>query len=586
MRNSNKIWIGTLAACFLLPLLASRAVSSDVKKQQHNNLPSTTWYMAEGSTQCNEKGNFDTYFTIQNTSNDHADVAITYMGFDGVIGTQSVRIPPKSTSIASANKHIGAGFDFSIKIEGVNDQPIIVERTTYWNNRVAGISRQCAHSSVGVTTPSTTWYMAEGSTKGGFETYVLIQNSGTNKATVDITYMTEGGSVPGPALSLYPQTRQTVNVADTLPNEPAVSIKVTSDNPIVAERSTYWSSNATSGFRQCAHSSVGVTTPSTTWYMAEGSTYYDNQGGFDTWLLIQNPGNNVATVDVNYMTEGGSVPGPALSIPPQSRRTVNVADTVHNEPNISIQVISNSPIVVERTTYWNNHLTGISRQCAHSSVGVTTPSPTWYMAEGRTKGGFDTYVLIQNPGTNVAMVDVTYMTDGGSVPGPALSIPPQSRQTVNVADTLPNESNVSIQVTSDSPIVAERSTYWSSNTTSGFRQSAHSSIGSSYGAAILELATTREAEQAWLVKREYGKVVLTVNDMGALPVTKFIFYRKAAGGTYHGVYQALKEIAPSELQNNSYTFYDKYLEEGGYIYKVVAIGQNGAPVGTSNETTI
>ena len=57
--------------------------------------------------------------------------------------------------------------------------------------------------------PATTWYLAEGCTAGGFETWVLVQNPYATGVTVDLTLMTEAGpqnppdlqDVPVPALS-------------------------------------------------------------------------------------------------------------------------------------------------------------------------------------------------------------------------------------------------------------------------------------------------------------------------------------------------------------------------------------------------
>ncbi|MEW6554170.1 MAG: hypothetical protein AB1384_07795, partial [Actinomycetota bacterium] len=46
-----------------------------------------------------------------------------------------------------------------------------------------------------------------------------------------------------------------------------------------------------------------------------------------------------------------------------------------------------------------------ARRCAHDSVGATAPAASWYLAEGSTAGGMETYVLVQNPGDTEARVD-------------------------------------------------------------------------------------------------------------------------------------------------------------------------------------
>ncbi|MBU4490200.1 MAG: hypothetical protein KKE79_06150, partial [Actinobacteria bacterium] len=53
---------------------------------------------------------------------------------------------------------------------------------------------------------SETWYLAEGSTNGGFETWVLVQNPGDEKATAELMFMTGAGEVAGPTLELEPHS--------------------------------------------------------------------------------------------------------------------------------------------------------------------------------------------------------------------------------------------------------------------------------------------------------------------------------------------------------------------------------------------
>ncbi|MBU4391611.1 MAG: hypothetical protein KJ907_05480, partial [Actinobacteria bacterium] len=113
-------------------------------------------------------------------------------------------------------------------------QPVVAERAVYWDHRTGG------HDSVGVTNPSTTWYLSEGSTGEGFETWVLVQNPNNTEAEVVVTYMTPSGPVSGPCATISANSRQTFNVGDTVPGEWEVSTRVTSDQPVIAERAMYW----------------------------------------------------------------------------------------------------------------------------------------------------------------------------------------------------------------------------------------------------------------------------------------------------------------------------------------------------------
>ncbi|MHB8896376.1 MAG: IPT/TIG domain-containing protein, partial [Candidatus Geothermincolia bacterium] len=257
-----------------------------------------------------------------------------------------------------------------------------------------------------------TWYLAEGCTgsdgRGGFETWVLVQNPGAISADVALTFMTDEGPEPGPTLIVPPDSRTTVSVKDFVPDTWSVSTTLESTQPVIAERSVYW--NATNCYRQAATDSIGVTTPATGWYLAEGCTGIAASGTFETWVLVQNPGNQAADVSLTYMTTGGPVAGPSFQLPAFSRKSIDVADTLPNCWSVSTSITSNVPVVAERSMYLNTAAT--YRQAATDSIGVEAGATTWYLAEGCTgadkSGAFETWVLVQNPGDQAANVQLTY----------------------------------------------------------------------------------------------------------------------------------------------------------------------------------
>jgi len=107
---------------------------------------------------------------------------------------------------------------------------------------------------------------AEGSTAGGMETWVLVQNPGTSPSAWTSPCKPEKGR-------LAPAALQNVNI----PGASRVSFRLndycqTYDvppwfrlGPVVAERATYGPG------REWAHDSVGVSAPAVTWCLAEGS---------------------------------------------------------------------------------------------------------------------------------------------------------------------------------------------------------------------------------------------------------------------------------------------------------------------------
>jgi hypothetical protein len=99
-------------------------------------------------------------------------------------------------------------------------------------------------------------------------------------------------------------------------------------------------------------------------------------------------------------------------------------------------------------------------------------SYTWYLAEGATAGGMETFILVQNPGGSEAEVSLTFITESGPQQGPTAVLPPHTRRTWKANDYV-SSYDVSTTVTSDQPVVAERSMY------GGNRTWAHDSIGHS-----------------------------------------------------------------------------------------------------------
>ncbi len=396
---------------------------------------STTWYLAEGST----NGGFETWVLVQNPGGSDAHVELTYMTPSGPVAGPTAIVPATSRKTFFVADRVPNQWSVSTKV--TSSVPVIAERAMY------GPGRQWGHDSVASRAASDTWYLAEGSTAAGFETWVVVQNPNGSAANVTLTFMTPDGPVAGPTVSVGANSRRTFFVADTVPDEWSVSTKVTSNRPVIAERAMY------GGGRAWGHDSAGVTAAAGSWYLAEGCT----NGGFETWVVVQNPNGSAADVTLTYMTADGEVTGPSFSLPANSRKTVNVADEVPGTWEVSTKVTANRPVIAERAMY------GGGRKWGHDSAGVSSPSNDWYLAEGCTQTGFETWVLVQNPNDYDVDVQLTYMTTAGAIPGPAATLAPNSRTTFNVAETVPFEWEISTFVHADAGVIAERSMYGDPN---------------------------------------------------------------------------------------------------------------------------
>ncbi|MDY6794946.1 MAG: hypothetical protein SWK76_06665 [Actinomycetota bacterium] len=110
-------------------------------------------------------------------------------------------------------------------------------------------------------------------------------------------------------------------------------------------------------------------------------------------------------------------------------------------------------MVCEWAMYGNN------RTWANDSVGVIQPDSSWSMAEGCTAAGFETRILVQNPGGNSVEIDMYFMTDTEIVTGPLETIPPHSRRYHNAREYV-DSYNVSTLIFSDGgDVICERAMY-------------------------------------------------------------------------------------------------------------------------------
>ncbi|MBN2169167.1 MAG: VCBS repeat-containing protein [Actinobacteria bacterium] len=402
-----------------------------------------TWYLAEGST----AGGMETWVLVQNPGDENAEIRLTYMTSEGPISGPVATLAPHTRKTFNAAETVPDKWEVSTMVS--SDEEIVAERAVYGGNRT------WATDSVGVSEARKKWYLAEGCTNGGMETWVLVQNPNTTAASVSLSFQTDAGQINGPGAVIPAYSRVSFNLSDYVPGYWGVSTKVEADRPVVAERSMFGNG------RTWATDSIGANLPATAWYLAEGST----GPGMETWLLIQNPTHPDANVHIDYMTPNGAVTGPSFAIKAGSRMTVYAGNTVEGESSLSSFVTSDIPVIAERSMYGNG------RAWATDSIGSVTPAEKWCLAEGSTGPGMETWITVQNPNDEEVNVTVEYMTGNGPVKGPVTSMPPRSRSTFFVADTIGSVWDVSTTVTADAPVVVERAMY------GGNRTWGHESIG-------------------------------------------------------------------------------------------------------------
>lgn len=401
-----------------------------------------TWYLPEGTS----NWGFETYLSIANPSDRSVWVRLTYMTPEGSVPKPDFMVPAFSQTTVRPAEDLGAS-DFSTRIECLDGKAIAVDRTMSWTGD--GAASPEAHSSVGVNAPAARWYLPEGSSKWGFESWLLVQNPNDRAANVELMYMTEDAGPMSFAKQVPANSRATFNMFDDI-GERDASVMVSADRPVIPERAMYRNS------RSEGHDSIGTTTAAREYYLAEGTSAW----GFATYVLVQNPNAVEANVMLTYMTPEGAVEQPSFVMPPNSRKTVRANDALPGR-DFSTRVVADVPVIAERAMYWQ----AAGHEACHDSIGVPETATRFFLPDGETSGGRETWTLVQNPNDTDVTVELRYLQAGGGALAPLVdTVRARSRKTYFMADMVPSgrASIVVSSKTAGKEIVVERAMYWNS----------------------------------------------------------------------------------------------------------------------------
>ncbi len=345
------------------------------------------------------------------------------------------------------------------------------------------------------------WYFAEGYTGAGFQEYLCVLNPNDEDVTIKVNFILENSENNfAKEYAIPAHQRFTLSVNGEAPDS-NVSLRIASSGRVICERPIYFNyrGNWTGG-----HDVVGANQPSNEWYFAEGTT----RAGFEEWLCIMNPdAEKDAKVGVSYMNATGEVKVKEYAVPKASRFTVDVNAEVGADQDISIKIVSTgAAVVAERPMYFNyaNVWTG-----GHITMGAQKLESHWYFAEGTTRGNFDEWLCIGNPGSEATTATVTYFITGQGPVVKTYEVAAHSRYTVKVNDAIGPELDVSVSVVTDKPTVVERPMYFNYG---GSWTGGHDVIGSNFITEGWYLAegTNRAGFEEWLCLLNPGETDCSV----------------------------------------------------------------------------
>ena len=338
---------------------------------------STDFYFADVSS----LPGYHSYITILNPpSGTAATITVTYYFASSIQGTDTLVVQPgtRGTIIPKSLNARAATWVHS-------DQPVVVERPTYFNNYSYGNAQNAYGSAtvVGAPKPANDWRFAEGYTGGQFQENLVLANFGTTLANATVVLEYDNGSTLTNTYPINPQdnitldvnfaTDRTIGVCSPKPCalSQSVSAEITT-NPgtnIVAEREMFFHFNHFDRALNRTTTAMGGTddvgqsgaATNTSYSFAEGYTF----NGYDEWLTAQNPTNNLETVWVTLINGKGTVYSFSISVLAHSRYTLNVDEkvvlqmyhtgdgTAGYQVSMTVQTTDGSAFVAERPMYWN-----------------------------------------------------------------------------------------------------------------------------------------------------------------------------------------------------------------------------------------
>ncbi len=298
--------------------------------------------------------------------------------------------------------------------------------------------------------PEVTWYFGAGAPFDPSRVWIMLMNPQPKVAEAILTLTRPGGSIARKEYSLKPTSRLSIALDDIVAEAP-ISVVVEADQGIYAERTTY--------FAHDGHTTAGAQAPAPTWYFAEGFT----GGGFETWIMLYNPHAVSTRAIIRLAREDGSMVKREYTLAPVSSQSILLNQVL---PNVSFSTVveAERDILAERVVYFSG------RRGVHGVLGASAPAKTWYLPEGYTGPGFETWLLLYNSSQNWANAIITFMKDDGHTVVQRHRIHPTARFTLS-ANTIVPDTAFSTRVEADQPLVVERAVYFSE------REGGHCSLG-------------------------------------------------------------------------------------------------------------
>jgi beta-lactamase class A len=217
---------------------ASRLVYEDILRRHYGEgdfsavsyRPQTQWFFTEVCT----RERFETWLCLGNAEKGNVQAVLKTMDDLGKEREFRISVPPESTMSLRVSQLAGKNLDLTMDIS--SDSPIKAELVTYLSYKGRWTLSDSEARSIG---RAREFYIADVSTREGFEAWLYLVNLGPGDSNCTISAMTSAGQTAKFPVVIPARGRKSLLLNDLIASDPDICLCVLSDTPVVAEKVVY-----------------------------------------------------------------------------------------------------------------------------------------------------------------------------------------------------------------------------------------------------------------------------------------------------------------------------------------------------------
>ena len=397
-------------------------------------------------------------FVISNFAEVPVGGTITRFLVDGVARQQRFAVPARSTLEVDALAGVKSGF-VSALVESQGAALVVEQQTLH---RAGNAVATCA------STPSGTWFLADGFTGADSVDQIVVTNPSLDSAILDVSFVTAIGERNPQSLKGVVVPPESVRVFDVAGldarNEviAAVAVRATVGRVVVG-RSQHYLGRGRLGYTM----SLAASATSNRWFFADGEKAANvneefviyNPSATDQQLTFIFADDQGAAIDPVTVTAPGrrvtKFASSGLSALPDGRYSAIVSATSSVDQSAgtgsSAGASAGESVVIERVTTRQGNKSTASTVL----LGTSSASRAWVATSGAAIGVADA-LRVFNPGSLPATFRVSYLGPAGdlAITGyEEVLLEPGASASVLLG---PETASTAVSVTSNEPIVVQR----------------------------------------------------------------------------------------------------------------------------------